>query len=122
MFSLLLSSSFDFLFILLFCLLGAITKDTYETMVGKNYKVKVGRILVSTIVSSIIIFSFSDYLMQHFTWKMIILPCFCGGMVGFQLLGKMTKLSFWSKFLKNHKEDILKELVDDNNDDNSKGT
>lgn len=112
MMSLLLSSSFDFLFILLFCLLGAIIKDSYETMVGKDYRVKVGRILVSTMVSSVIIFSLSDYLLKYMNWKTMILPCFAGGMVGFELMGKITKLSFWLKVAKD-KKDIIDELVND---------
>lgn len=108
----LISSLLDFLFIIVFCLIGSIVKDTYDTIIGKNTKVYVARILISTLVSSIIIFSISDYLMNLMSWKMFILPCFVGGMVGFELLGKINKLGFWLKIY-NNKKDVINKIITD---------
>ena len=63
--SAILSGFFDYLFIFIFCLLGAVTNDTYNTLTKKDYKVKVARIMVSTLVSSILIFSLSDYILKE---------------------------------------------------------
>lgn len=108
----LISSLLDFLFIIVFCLIGSIVKDTYDTILGKNTKVYVARILISTLVSSIILFSISDYLMNLMSWKLFILPCFIGGMVGFELLGKINKLAFWIKIY-NNKKDVINKILDE---------
>lgn len=109
----LISSLLDFLFILVFCLIGSIVKDTYDIILGKNTKVYVARILISTLVSSIIIFSISDYLMNLMSWKLFILPCFVGGMVGFEILGKINKLGFWLKIYNKKKHVINKIIIDE---------
>lgn len=90
----------NFLFILSFSLLGAIIKDTYETLTGQEMKVKVKRIIVSSIVSCVILFSLSDFFLSKLTTKEFILPCFIGGVIGFELFGKINKLSFWYEFIK----------------------
>ena len=108
--SAILSGFFDYLFIFIFCLLGAVTNDTYNTLTKKDYKVKVARIMVSTLVSSILIFSLSDYILKKISWKVLILPCFIGGMLGFSLMGRITKLSFWINIIKKNKDSILKDL------------
>lgn len=95
----LVSQLLDFLFITLFCFAGALAKDTYDTLTGINLKVKISRILLSTVVSSILVFSLSDFIIEHFTWKIIILPCFACGMIGFEMMGKMTKAIFWFNLL-----------------------
>lgn len=95
----LVSQLLDFLFITLFCFAGALAKDTYDTLTGINPKVKISRILLSTVVSSILVFSLSDFIIEHFTWKIIILPCFVCGMIGFEMMGKMTKAIFWFNLL-----------------------
>lgn len=114
----LISSLLDFLFIIIFCLIGSIVKDTYDTITGKNTKVYVARILISTLVSSIIIFSISDYLINIMSWKLFILPCFVGGMIGFELLGKINKLGFWLKIYNNKKDVINKIITDELKKDN----
>lgn len=90
----------NFLFILTFSLLGAIIKDTYETFTDKESEVKVQRIMISSIVSCIILFSLSDYILAKLTVKEFILPCFIGGVIGFEIFGKINKLSFWCDIIK----------------------
>lgn len=106
----LISGLLDYLFIIVFCLIGAIVKDTYDTIIEKNPKVDITRILISTLVSSIILFSLSDYLLQIMNWKVFVLPCFIGGMIGFELLGKINKLSFWLKVYKK-KKDMIDKII-----------
>lgn len=92
-------------------------KDTYNTMVEKDTKVNITRILISTLFSSIILFSLSDYIIDKMTWKVFILPCFFGGMIGFELLGKVRHLTFWLKLYSDKKaliDDIIKKDIEDN--------
>lgn len=91
----------NFLFIFIFSFLGAIIKDTYETLTGQEPKVKVQRIMVSSIVSCVILFSLSDFILAKLSMKEFILPCFIGGVVGFEVFGKINKVSFWYEIIKN---------------------
>lgn len=104
-----------FLFIIVFCFIGAIVKDTYNTLIDKDEKVSIIRILISTIVSSIILFSISDYILRRISYKLLTLFCFLGGMLGFEILGKISKLEFWknsSEMFKKIKK-ILRVLEED---------
>lgn len=106
----LISGLLDYLFIMIFCLIGSIVKDTYDTLIGKNTNVNITRIMISTLVSSILLFSMSDYLINKISWKVFILPCFVGGMIGFELLGKINKLAFWLSLFSKKKDKILEIL------------
>lgn len=108
----LISGLMDYLFILIFCLIGSIVKDTYNTLTEKDEEVKISRILVSTLVSSIILFSLSDIILSKISWKIFILPCFVGGMVGFEAMGKLTKLAFWINIIKD-KKDAINKIIED---------
>lgn len=100
----------DYTFIVIFCLTGAIIKDTYNTLTEKDTKVKLTRIFISTIVSSIIILSLSDILLSKLSWKLLILPCFIGGMVGFDLMEKIQTAEFWIKLFSSHRKEIIEIL------------
>lgn len=115
--STILSGFLDYLFIFIFCLLGAIVNDTYNTLTKKDYKVKMVRILLSALVSSIIIFSLSDYILKRISWKLLILPCFIGGMTGFNLMGQLTRISFWVKVIRKNKDGILDDLQNEDNNE-----
>lgn len=112
----LITNAMLYLYITVFCLLGAIIKDSYNTIIEKEKQVKISRVLVSTVVSSIILFSLSDYLLSRISYKILILLCFIGGMIGFESLSKITRLSFWLKVFK-EKKDIVDKLVNEANDD-----
>lgn len=111
----LISGLLDYLFIMIFCLIGSIVKDTYDTLINKNTNVNITRIMISTLVSSILLFSMSDYLINKISWKVFILPCFIGGMVGFELLGKINKLAFWLNVFNKKKDKIMEILSDESN-------
>lgn len=94
----------NFLFILVFSFLGALIKDTYDTLTEKDTEVKVSRILISSFVSTIILFSLSDIILSKLmSWKIFILPCFIGGVIGFEVFGKINKMSFWVECLQKGK-------------------
>lgn len=115
----LISGFLDYLFIIIFCLIGSIVKDTYDTLIGKNTNVNISRVVISAMVSSILIFSISDYLIAKISWKVFILPCFIGGMVGFELLGRITKLTFWINIYK-EKGNIIDIMSEDDKTNKNK--
>ena len=87
--------------IIFFCLTGATVKDIYNTLKGIDSKVKLTRILVSTITSSILIYSFSDILLEMgFSSKMITGISFLSGVSGFNALEKLSNLEGLINFLK----------------------
>lgn len=92
----------NFLFILAFSVLGAYIKDTYNTFTNKEEEIKVTRIIVSSIVSTVILFSLSDYILTKITYKLFILPCFIGGVIGFELFGKINNVNFWLDIIFNN--------------------
>lgn len=113
----LISGFMDFLFIFIFSLLGAIIKDTYNTFTSKDNKVKISRILISSVVSSVLLFSLSEYILVKISYKLFILPCFVGGMIGFEVLGKIKNLSFWINAYSNNR-DVIKKIINSNMKDN----
>lgn len=115
----LISGLLDYLFILVFCLIGAIVKDNYNTFIDKDTKVNVTRILISTLVSSILLFSLSDFILDKLTWKLFILPCFAGGMIGFELMGRITKLSFWIDIIS--KKGVIDKVLEEENKNKDSG-
>lgn len=115
--STLISGLIDYMFIVIFCLMGAVVKDTYNTITEKDTKVKIPRILISTLVSSIFLFSISDFIMAKITWRSFVLPCFISGGLGFELFGKLTKLEVLFSILARHNTgEILKTLAEDKQD------
>lgn len=103
----------DYFFIMIFCLIGAVTKDTYNTLTEKDMKVNLTRILISTTVSSLILFSMSDIILSKISLKMFILPCFIGGMLGFDIMEKIQKTGFWIEILTKNSskiKEVIKEI------------
>ena len=93
------SSFMDFICIFVCCCLGSLIKDMYNTTTGKETKVKLIRIAISTIVSSILIFSFEDILLKTVSVKILIFISFIAGLVGFELASKLTSLENILKIL-----------------------
>lgn len=109
----LISNSIDYLFILIFCFIGAVVKDSYNTLTKKDEKVKICRILVSSFTASIVIFALSDYIIPDLGYKITMLISFIGGSTGFELIGYITTLGFWIKILMKDKKEVIKMIEDD---------
>ena len=109
----LISNSIDYLFILIFCFIGAVVKDSYNTLTKKDERVKICRILVSSFTASIVIFALSDYIIPDLGYKITMLISFIGGSTGFELIGYITTLGFWIKILMKDKKEVIKMIEDD---------
>ena len=99
--SLMMTQTYPFSFLIgyiivfIFCLFGAFIKDCYNTFVGIEERVRLIRIFISSTVGSVILFAGSDYILNRVSWKVMFLLCFIGGMVGFEIMGKMQSDKFW---------------------------
>ena len=99
--SLMMTQTYPFSFLIgyiivfIFCLFGAFIKDCYNTFVGIEEHVRLIRIFISSTVGSVILFAGSDYILNRVSWKVMFLLCFIGGMVGFEIMGKMQSDKFW---------------------------
>lgn len=111
----LISNGIDYIFILIFCLIGAIVKDAYNTLTKKDEEVKICRILVSSFSASIVIFALSDYIIPDLGYKITMLISFIGGSTGFELIAYITTLGFWVKIIFKDKKEVIKMIEDDKN-------
>ena len=88
-----ISSSFmDLICIIVCCGIGSVTKDLYDTITGKESKVKIARIFLSTVVSCYLMFCLEDIMLKYIADKIFLLVCFISGLVGFELAGKLSNL------------------------------
>lgn len=107
----LISINYQTLVIIFFCLTGATVKDIYNSLKGIDGKVKLTRIFVSTITSSILMYSFTDILAVHLglSSKVLISVYFFCGLSGFNALEKLSTIEGIMDFLKYIKDYFNKE-------------
>ena len=96
------SSFMDLICIIVCCAFGSIIKDIYDTITNKDAKVKISRILISTIVSCYLMFCLEDVLLEYMSNKIFLLACFVSGLLGFELAGKLSNFNTVSKFISKH--------------------
>lgn len=124
----LVSSLIELILIFIVCLLGAYVKDVYSKIVTRNvYKIRLSRILISTVVSSIVMYSLSSIMIPKLGLKLCLLPWFISGTIGFQAMGKISKINFWIKYaravLDNRSaiQNLIETAIDDRDDDPHNG-
>ena len=61
---------------------------------------KIGRIIISTISASIISYTFSFYIIQHFSFRGLIGIAYFCGLLGFELVNKLSNLAGVIQILK----------------------
>lgn len=102
-------SNYDILIIIIFCFIGAILKDIYNTLTDKDYKVNLTRIFVSGITASILSYSFRDVFMNFgVNDKLMISLYFISGMAGFNFLEKLSTIEGIGEFLNYLKDYFIK--------------
>ena len=71
-------------------LIGAISKDYYNTLTKTEPCVQIPRILLSAITGTIVMFSFN--VKAKLGGRMFILACFTAGILGLELFSKIKSL------------------------------
>lgn len=104
-----ISAHYQILVIIVFCFTGSIIKDIYNTIIDKDSKVKLARIFVSSITACILSYSFTDPLIHlGVSSKVLVSIYFVSGLVGFNLLEKLTSVEGVGDFLNYIKEYFVK--------------
>lgn len=94
-----LNSIMTFSFILVFAILGAVCKDYYSIVTRKYRKVKIGRILVTAITGAIAMYGLSGLKIFNGSPRLITMFSYISGLVGFELLGKLSNLKGVKEFI-----------------------
>lgn len=82
----------NILFYLVIGSLGAFIKDWYDTMMGRSEQIRIGRIIVGGIVSTVICFGLQEYIFKDLTINTIIPIVFVMGVLGFEIFGNITTI------------------------------
>lgn len=92
---------YQILMIVVFTFTGSIVRDIFNTLLDKDNHVEINRIILSAITSSILMYSLTDNLlaMSAITNKTLVSIYFISGLIGFDILGKLTSVEGVVKFL-----------------------
>lgn len=117
-----------YLFILpFFVFFGNVARDVLSTVKEQEIKIRIGRILILTVVTSTLVFGFSDKLLEILPEKLFPFICLLFGISSYQIYEMILKLDLvkWIKgFLpfkdkedkKREVEEIIKEYEKQKND------
>lgn len=87
------STIFELLLTFIICLIGSSIKDIYDTLKDKDSKVNILKILISSIMSTMVVFSLSDYIYKSINPKLYLLIGTVVGTLGFEIIGFVSNLS-----------------------------
>ena len=79
--------------------IGSLSKD-YINLMRRGTEMKVGRILMSTISASIITYTFSIYILNHFSFRGLVGIAYFCGLLGFEIVNKLSNLNGVIQILK----------------------
>ena len=79
--------------------IGSLSKD-YINLMRKGDKMDIGRITMSTISASILTYTFSIYILNHFSFRGLVGIAYFCGLLGFELVSKISNLNSVIQILK----------------------
>lgn len=103
-----ISAHYQTLVIVIFTLAGSIVRDIFNTLSGTDNHVKLTRILISAITSSILMYSLTDILSIKITDRILVSIYFISGLIGFEILTKLTSVEGVVNFLEYMKDYFVK--------------
>ena len=80
------------LVIVIMSLMGSLSKD-YINLIKQGIKMKVGRIVLSTVCSSILTYTFSIYILDKLYFRGLVGVSYFVGLLGFELVSKFSNLT-----------------------------
>ncbi|MCC5910652.1 MAG: hypothetical protein JJT76_09475 [Clostridiaceae bacterium] len=81
-----------FIFIYLLCFLGALSKDLMDTFLQKIEEILIIKIIISSLAVAILLYGFSDGLLERFNLKPFITLCYTMGLVSFEVLVRYSNI------------------------------
>lgn len=99
----------------LLTLMGAFLKDVYNTLIKKDVKFRLSRVLIGAISGAFIMIGLEDILLTKVGVNQIITISFIIGTVSFELFNKISKLDTVLKYVK-----LFNKFIKENNDNDDK--
>lgn len=96
-------------------LTGAFLKDLYNTLIKKDVKFRLSRVLIGAISGAFIMIGLEDILLTKVGVNQIITISFIIGTVSFELFNKISKLDTVLKYVK-----LFNKFIKENNDNDDK--
>ena len=96
-------------------LMGAFLKDVYNTLIKKDVKFRLSRVLIGAISGAFIMIGLEDILLTKIGVNQIITISFIIGTVSFELFNKISKLDTVLKYVK-----LFNKFIKENNDNDDK--
>jgi hypothetical protein len=95
--------------------MGAFLKDVYNTLIKKDVKFRLSRVLIGAISGAFIMIGLEDILLTKVGVNQIITISFIIGTVSFELFNKISKLDTVLKYVK-----LFNKFIKENNDNDDK--
>lgn len=96
-------------------LMGAFLKDLYNTLIKKDVKFRLSRVLIGAISGAFIMIGLEDILLTKVGVNQIITISFIVGTVSFELFNKISKLDTVLRYVK-----LFNKFIKENNDNDDK--
>lgn len=96
-------------------LMGAFLKDLYNTLVKKDVKFRLCRVLIGAISGAFIMIGLEDWLLTKIGVNQIITISFIIGTVSFELFNRISKLDNLIKYIK-----LFDKFIKENKDNDDK--
>lgn len=96
-------------------LMGAFLKDLYNTLIKKDVKFRLSRVLIGAISGAFIMIGLEDILLTKVGVNQIITISFIIGTVSFELFNKISKLDTVLRYVK-----LFNKFIKENNDNDDK--
>lgn len=93
-------------------LAGAFLKDVYNTLIKRDVKFRLSRVLIGAISGAFIMIGLEDILLTKVGVNQIITISFIIGTVSFELFNKISKLDTVLKYVQ-----LFNKFIKENNDD-----
>lgn len=93
-----------FSYIYLFCFLGAFSKDLVDIFLERTTEILIIKIITSSLAVAILLFGFSDYILNRVDYKPFTVMCYIFGLVSFELIVKYSNTKEIGKLIKDFKE------------------
>ncbi|QUH21710.1 hypothetical protein [Alkaliphilus sp. B6464] len=79
-----------FIYIYVFCFLGAFSKDMLHTFLDKIPKVLISKALTSSLAVTIVVYGLSEYLLSKISYRPFTAVCYILGIISFEVMVKYS--------------------------------
>jgi len=81
-----------FIYIYIFCFLGAFSKDMLDTFLDKIPKVLIFKVITSSLAVAILLYGSSEYLLSKISYRPFTAICYIFGIVSFESMVRYSSI------------------------------